>query len=126
MKNEEKFNVVHVKLCAGGACEEVFDVKCLMKGYIEISLLQQRSHLPVSKDCRGIEHVDRIQRDSAGEWQTIEFVHGKFTKNHRPVRKTTGCRLLSASFQRIRQKPMKPMYANMDSPSRRKTVNAAF
>ena len=47
--------------CARGAFEEVFDVSYLMQTFVAISLLQ-RSHLPLSKDCGEIQHVDRRQR----------------------------------------------------------------
>ena len=40
-------------------------MSCLIETFVEISLLQ-RGHLPVSKDCGGIEHVDRRQRREGG------------------------------------------------------------
>ena len=66
--------------------------------FVEISLLQC-SHLPVSNDCGGVEHVDRRLRRESG--RLLKFAPGKFTKNHRPVR------LLSASYQKVRQKPLR-------------------
>ena len=80
-----------------------------------------------SATCRYPKTVVELsiwKEDCAGRVQTIEFVPGKFTKNHRPLCKISGCRLLSASYQRVRQKPLRtPKWG--PSSSRRKTANVA-